>query len=59
MKKVTSLLVVACLFMTALTFAQGVTTSAIDGRVLENNGEPLPGATVVAVHQPQELSMVP
>jgi len=52
MKKVTSLLVVACLFMTALTFAQGVTTSAIDGRVLENNGEPLPGATVVAVHQP-------
>ncbi|TVZ26174.1 TonB-dependent receptor-like protein [Gillisia sp. Hel_I_86] len=52
MKKITSLFVVIFLMMTAVTFAQGVTTSAINGRVLDTNGEPLPGANIVAVHQP-------
>ncbi|MBL3654915.1 TonB-dependent receptor [Fulvivirga sediminis] len=33
-------------------FSQGVTTAAINGRVVDANKEPLPGATVVAVHVP-------
>ncbi|WP_210514623.1 TonB-dependent receptor [Hymenobacter terricola] len=32
--------------------AQGVTTSAIKGLVLDGKGQPLPGATVVATHLP-------
>lgn len=33
-------------------FAQGVTTSGMNGRVLDENAEPLIGATVIAIHQP-------
>ncbi|MEP6261393.1 MAG: carboxypeptidase regulatory-like domain-containing protein [Gillisia sp.] len=52
MKKLNYLLVVVFMFMATISFAQGVTTAAINGRVLEAGGEPLPGANVVAVHQP-------
>lgn len=51
---------VALLFGTVLAFAaptpasaQGITTAALEGRVLDaTTGEGLPGATVVAVHEP-------
>ncbi len=33
-------------------FAQGITSAAINGIVTDQNGEPLPSATVMAVHQP-------
>jgi len=33
-------------------FAQGVTTSSINGQIKDQNGEPLPGANITAVHQP-------
>ena len=35
-----------------LVYAQGATTAGMNGRILDANGEALPGATVVAVHQP-------
>ena len=33
-------------------FAQGATTAGMNGRVLDADGGALPGATVIAVHQP-------
>lgn len=35
-----------------IAFGQGVTTAFISGRVLDEKGEGLPGATVIAVHIP-------
>ncbi len=37
---------------TGVTLSQGVTTSGISGVVTEANGQPLPGANVVATHLP-------
>jgi len=37
---------------TGIALSQGVTTSGISGVVTEANGEPLPGANVVATHLP-------
>ena len=37
---------------TSLSFAQGVTTASMNGVVVDESGEPVPGATVIAVHQP-------
>lgn len=33
-------------------YAQGVTTSSINGKITDNAGEPLFGANIVAVHGP-------
>ncbi|OUJ69166.1 TonB-dependent receptor [Hymenobacter crusticola] len=46
------LLTLALLSSGHLTLAQGVTTSAMKGLVLDSKGQPLPGATVVATHVP-------
>lgn len=46
-------LFVCCfLFGVQTVFAQGSTTSSIRGIITDGNGEPLPGATVIAIHQP-------
>ena len=40
------------LFITVVTFGQATTTSGINGKIVDPNGKPLAGATVVAVHVP-------
>ncbi|MCL6259003.1 carboxypeptidase regulatory-like domain-containing protein [Aquiflexum sp. TKW24L] len=48
-----SLLAVTLLvFVTSMAFSQGVSTSSMSGRVVDNTGETLPGANVVATHTP-------
>ncbi len=46
------LAILAMVLVTNAVFAQGVTTSSMDGTVRDANGEPLIGANIVAVHQP-------
>ncbi len=36
----------------AASFSQGVTTAAMNGRVLDGQGQALPGATIMALHNP-------
>jgi hypothetical protein len=43
---------VVCLVSSTLVFAQGVTTAAINGTVTDKDGNPLPGANIVALHTP-------
>ncbi len=43
-------------FVAAGVFGQGVTTSAMSGRITDETGAGLPGATIVAVHSPTGTS---
>ena len=45
-------LFVVVIFSSQLIFAQGVTTSGLNGLILDQNGEALPGANIIAVHVP-------
>ncbi len=46
------LLLLTALFLPLIVFAQGTTSGAIEGTVLDEEGEALPGANIVAIHQP-------
>ncbi len=52
MKKITFLFIVMLLATISMGYAQGVTSSSINGKITDNAGEPLPGANVVAIHTP-------
>jgi len=47
-----SMLAAWLLLLPALAFAQGVTTAALNGTVMDNKGQPLPSVNIVAVHNP-------
>ncbi|MFB6247459.1 MAG: carboxypeptidase regulatory-like domain-containing protein [Salinibacter sp.] len=46
------LLLAALVFAPTVAHAQGVTSATIRGTVVDENDEPIPGANVVAVHEP-------
>ena len=54
MKKLT--LAIVALLATTLAFSQGVTTASLGGKITDENGEPLGGASVVAVHVPSNTT---
>ncbi len=45
-------LIIGLLFCSNAIFAQGVTTAGIQGTITAQNGEPLPSASILAVHLP-------
>lgn len=45
-------ILLAALLLPVFVFAQGTTSGTIEGIVLDEQGEPLPTANVVAIHQP-------
>ncbi|MGB5404373.1 MAG: carboxypeptidase regulatory-like domain-containing protein, partial [Robiginitalea sp.] len=46
------LLTLMTVLSASFAFGQGVTTSAVAGKMTDASGEPLGGASIVAVHQP-------
>jgi len=52
MKKITFYLMVSFMFVSVFSFAQGLTTGGINGRVLDDNSEALTGVNVIATHTP-------
>lgn len=52
MKRFYFAVVLACLILPGLIFAQGVTSAAFSGRVMDSEAKELPGATVTAKHLP-------
>jgi len=52
MKKFFFITLMFCFILPAAIFAQSATTGAITGVVVDNEGAPLPGATITALHIP-------
>jgi hypothetical protein len=52
MRKILQLTLIFMLTATSGLLAQGVTTASINGFIKDSKGEALPGANIIAVHQP-------
>ena len=48
-------ILITTLIFTSIIFAQGVTTSGLDGYVTDTDGNELVGANVVVVHEPSGI----
>ena len=49
-------LAIIALLATSMAFSQGVTTASLGGKITDAAGEPLGGATIVAVHVPSNTT---
>lgn len=45
-------------FLSFAAFGQGITDGSISGRILDQNGQSLPGANILAIHIPSGTSYV-
>ena len=52
MMKIYKTLILMMLLISSVSFAQGMTTAAINGTITDDKGEFLPGANIIAVHEP-------
>ena len=51
-----SLVLAVAMLLAGITASAQVTTSSLGGRVVDQNGEPVIGAAVVAIHEPSGTS---
>ena len=49
-------LAIVAVLSATMAFSQGVTTASLGGKVTDTNGEPLIGATILAVHVPSNTT---
>lgn len=51
-KRIILMSLFAMIFAVATVFGQGLTTSGLSGVILDEGGQPMPGATIISIHVP-------